>query len=160
MGSVWHGCRVASLEPGLVRTADGRELRAASIVVATDLDAAAALLPGRLAPAAAARGWKGTRLVAFAADRSPLAGPRLLVVADAADAAGPAGPIDNLTVPSDVAAVYAPAGQSLVAVSVRSDWQGSDLEQAVRQQASQWFGEAAFGWRHLTTVDVPKALPD
>ena len=160
VGSVWHGCRVASLEPGLVRTADGRELRAASIVVATDLDAAAALLPGRLAPAAAARGWKGTRLVAFAADRSPLAGPRLLVVADAADAAGPAGPIDNLTVPSDVAAGYAPAGQSLVAVSVRSDWQGSDLEQAVRQQASQWFGEAAFGWRHLTTVDVPKALPD
>ncbi len=79
VGSVWHGCRVASLEPGLVRTADGRELRAASIVVATDLDAAAVLLPGRLAPAAAARGWKGTRLVAFAADRSPLAGPGCLL---------------------------------------------------------------------------------
>ncbi len=160
-GSVSLDCRVAALEPGIVRTADGVERRAASIVVATDLDAAGRLLAGRLPAAAGNRRWKGTKLVAFAADRSPLAGPRLLVVADQAGASGPAGPIDNITVPSDVAEGYAPAGQSLVTVSVRSDWQeAGPVEEAVRRQASQWFGEAALGWRYLTTIDVPKALPD
>lgn len=160
-GSVTLGCRVASLEPGLVRTADGSELRAASIVVATDFDAAATLLSGRLPSEASGRLWKGTQMVAFAANRSPLNRPRLLVVADEADAREPAGPIGNLTVPSDVADGYATAGQSLVTVSVRSDWQGAGpVEEAVRQQASQWFGEAALGWRHLATIDVPRALPD
>lgn len=160
-GSLRLGCRVASLQPGLVQTADGHTLRAGSIVVATDLDAATELLPGRLGGAAEPRPWKGTQLVAFAADRSPLNGPRLLVVADEACGTGPAGPIDNLTVPSDVADGYAPHGQSLVTVSVRSDWRGdAPLEEAVQRQASQWFGEAPLGWRHLATVDVPRALPD
>lgn len=152
---------VAAVVPGSVRLADGRELTARSIVVATDFRAAAALLPGRLEATAASRAWKGTKLVAFAANRSPLAGPRLLVVADPRDARQPSGPIDNLTVPSDVAAGYAPPGQSLVTVSVRADWPGTEpVEEGVRQQASQWFGGQALDWRHLTTIDVPQALPD
>jgi predicted NAD/FAD-dependent oxidoreductase len=95
-------------------------------------------------------------MLAFAADRSPLSSPKLVVNADAA------GPIDNVVVPSDVAAGYAPAGGSLVTVSVRQDWRGaeSDLVDAVRHQAGQWFGAAAARWRHLRTVDVPRALPD
>lgn len=152
---------VAAVGPGSVRLADGQELNARSIVVATDSRAAVALLPGRLEPATASRAWKGTKLVAFAARCSPLAGPRLLVVADPRDAREPAGPIDNLTVPSDVAEGYAPAGQSLVTVSVRSDWQGDEpVEDAVRRQASPWFGGKSLDWRHLTTIDVPQALPD
>ncbi len=154
------GCEVAVVEPGLVRLADGRELRAGAIVVATDFDAAGRLLPDRVPASATERRWKGTQLVAFAADRSPLQAPRLLVVADAARHAV-AGPIDNLTVPSDVAAGYAPSGQSLITVSVRSDWIGEQsLEEAVRQQARQWFGEAVLSWRHLTTIDVPRSLPE
>lgn len=160
-GVVQTGSRVASLEPGLVRLADGRELRASAIVVATGQDAAAALLPSRLDPAVGSRSWKGTQLVAFAAERSPLAGPRLLVVADPREEDRKAGPIDNLTVPSDVARGYAPHGQSLVTVSVRSGWQGGEpIEEAVRQQAAGWFGERVRDWRHLTTIEVPRALPD
>ena len=159
--AVRTAARVASVEPGLVRLAGGEELRAPVIVVATEQDAAAALLPSRLDPAVGSRRWKGTKLVAFAAERSPLAGPRLLVVADPREGDGPAGPIDNLTVPSDVARGYAPHGQSLVTVSVRADWHGGEpVEEAVRQQAAGWFGERVRDWRHLTTIDVPKSLPD
>lgn len=166
-GSLHLKTPVVAVEPGVVRLADGRALTARSIVVATAFDAAVSLLPGRIDAAAESRTWKGTKLVAFAANRSPLAGPRLLVVADPRDARGPSGPIDNLTVPSDVAAGYAPRGESLVTVSVRSDWQGEgaakgrgSLEEAIRQQASQWFGGQALDWRHLTTIEVPKSLPD
>jgi predicted NAD/FAD-dependent oxidoreductase len=30
----------------------------------------------------------------------------------------------------------------------------------VKRQAAGWFGTAVNGWRHLATVDVPRALPD
>ena len=160
-GAVHLETPVVAVEPGTVRLADGRALTARSIVVATTFDAAASLMPGRLEAAATSRVWKGTKLVAFAATRSPLGGPRLLVVADPRDAREPSGPIDNLTVPSDVAAGYAPPGESLVTISVRSDWEGKGaVEEAVRQQATQWFGGQALDWRHLTTIDVPKSLPD
>ncbi len=94
--------------------------------------------------------------MAFAADRSPLPRPTLVVSA-AAD-----GPIDNLTVPSDVAEGYAPAGAALVQASVRTDWGGTDdaLVEAVRAQARGWFGAGVAAWRHLATLHVARALPD
>lgn len=153
-GAVRLGSPVRGVEPGRVTLADGGVLEAGAVVVAVDATAAATLLPARVAGAWHARQVKGTRLVAFAADRSPLTSRVLVVNADAA------GPIDNLTVPSDVAAGYAPAGQSLVTVSVRGDWQGADLPEAVRQQAAGWFGAAPAAWRHLATIVVPRALPD
>jgi protoporphyrinogen oxidase len=148
--------RVRRVEPGRVWLEDGRELTAQRVVVATEGPAAAAILPEALRGGLAARREKSTRLVAFAAERSPLSSPTLVVSAEEA------GPIDNLTVPSDVTSGYAPAGQSLVTVSVRQGWQGDEarLVDAVREQAAGWFGAAARSWRHLTTVHVPHALPD
>lgn len=155
-GAVMLGRPVRQAAPGRVELADGAVLTSATVVVAADLAAAAALVPREFAGAWARREVKPTRLVAFAADRSPLAGRTLVVNAD------DVGPIDNLTVPSDVAAGYAPPGAALVQVSVRSDWRGADagLADAIRAQASGWFGAAASGWRHLAVVDVPRALPD
>jgi len=68
----------------------------------------------------------------------------------------------EFVVPSDVAAGYAPPGQSLVCVSVRGEWQGeaAELPEAVRCQAAGWFDDACRSWRHLATVDVKHALPD
>ena len=144
------------VEPGRVWLEDGRELAAERVVVATEGPAAAAILPEAFRGGLAARREKSTRLVAFAADRSPLSSPTLVVSAEET------GPIDNLTVPSDVAAGYAPAGQSLITVSVRQGSQGDDgqLVNAIREQAAGWFGAAARGWRHLKTVHVRHALPD
>lgn len=152
---------VASVAPrgagGTVALTDGRTFPASRVVLATDGHAAAGLLPEPLRRAWPEPVFKQTRLVAFAAERSPLGRPLLVVSAEPAQA----GPIDNLTVPSDVASGYAPGGGSLVTASVRSDWEGDPgaLPEAVRKQAAGWFGAQSNTWRHLTTIHVPRALP-
>ena len=153
-GSVRLGARVRGVEPGRVTLDDGSTLTAHHVVVAVDGASAANMIQKPLQGPLAGRRWKATRMVAFAADRSPLASRTLVVSADAA------GPIDNLTVPSDVAAGYAPLGRSLVTVSLRDGWTGDQAEEAVKRQAAGWCGRAVDGWRHLATVDVPRALPD
>jgi phytoene dehydrogenase-like protein len=153
-GVVRTCCRVAAVAPGRVTLADGTVLKARDVVLATDARALGTLLPDVCG--VASRGWKGTRLVAFAAERSPLDEPTVVVSADER------GAIDNLTVPSDVAGGYAPVGTALVQVSVREDAPRDDvaLVAAVREQAASWFGPVVHRWRHLTTVAVPHALPD
>ncbi|MFM7135916.1 MAG: NAD(P)/FAD-dependent oxidoreductase [Planctomycetota bacterium] len=155
-GSLTTATRVRAVAPGSVELADGRRLSARDVVVATDRAAAATILPPDHRGAWADRGDTSTRLVAFAADRSPLDRPTLLVSADHR------GPIDNLTVPSDVAAGYAPPGAALVTVSVRHGFSGDgeSLAAAVREQAVGWFGGETRHWRPLATVTVPHALPD
>jgi phytoene dehydrogenase-like protein len=154
-GTVRTGCRVTAVAAGRVTLADTTVLEARDVVVAADAGAAGRLLTGSVG-APVSRGWKATRLVAFAAERSPLDGPTLVVSADER------GAIDNLTVPSDVAGGYAPVGAALVQVSVREDAPRDDvaLVAAVREQAVSWFGPVVRRWRHLTTVSVPHALPD
>lgn len=153
------GTPVAAVERGAVRLADGQRRACRTVVVATDRRAAERLLPPGTLPAAdagVARGDKGARMVAFAAERSPIGGPTLLVSADRA------GPIDNLTVPSDVVAGYAPAGAALIYASVRPDWAGDDAAAAadVVRQARAWFGSQVDQWRPLATLRIGHALPD
>jgi protoporphyrinogen oxidase len=151
------GARVERVEPGAVVLAAGQRLTARDVVIATDSPAAEALLAGLpTAPAPSPRRMKPARMVAFAAERSPLQSRTLVVSAEAA------GPIDNLTVPSDVAAGYAPAGASLIYASVRPEWSGADAQAAaaVKEQAVGWFGPAARVWRALATLRVHAALPD
>lgn len=155
-GSVRLGTRVRSVERGAVTLDDGSRLRARDVVVAVDWLATESILPERFR-GGPARAAKGTRLAAFAAARSPLSSRVLVVSADAN------GPIDNLTVPSDVAAGYAPAGESLVFTSIRAshaDASEAELADAVRRQAAGWFGDEALAWRLLTAIPVPHALPD
>jgi phytoene dehydrogenase-like protein len=155
-GVVQLQARVVRVEPGRVWLDDGEELAGTSVVVATEGSAAARILPDALRGSLLRREEKATRLVAFAAARSPLACPTLVVSAEGD------GPIDNLTVPSDVVPGYAPEGRSLITVSVRQEWPGSeaDLPEAIRRQACSWFGDGPRGWQHLKTVVVPHALPD
>jgi phytoene dehydrogenase-like protein len=155
-GAILLDKAVSRVQPGLVILADGRELAAKTVVVATEGSAAAALLPDEQRGTVASRGWKSTRMVAFAATRSPLSSPTVVVSAEEG------GPIDNVTVPSDVAGGYAPPGAAVVYVSIRQDWSGNDgdLHDAVRRQAAGWFGQSAHAWRHLKTVRIDHALPD
>ena len=154
--TVRTGTSAAAVEPGRVTLADGTIIAARDVVVATDAAAAGRLLPAPWSTRSGTRAWKPTRLVAFAADRSPLASRTLVVSAEAR------GPIDNLTVPSDVADGYAPPGAALVQVSVRATAPDDEvaLVAAVRDQVAAWFGAGVRGWRHLTTIPVPRALPD
>ena len=152
-GSLRLGTRVESIAPGAVTLAGGERLSARSIVVATDADVAARLLPGMVP---ASRAWKSTRMVAFAAPRSPLDRPILVVGTD------PRGTIDNLSVPSDVAADYAPPGAALVLVTVRPECTLSDVDAVltVKREAVKLLGAGAQAWEHLKTVHVPRSLPD
>jgi phytoene dehydrogenase-like protein len=147
---------VARVEPGRVVLDDGEEIFGKAVVVAADLPAAARILPEAFTADWRSRRMKGTRMVAFAAERSPLDRPVLVVNAEGR------GPVDNLTVPSDVVAGYAPPGATLVYASIRGDWQQGDAEttEAVKWQAGEWFGKQPAAWRHLATVPVPHALPD
>lgn len=153
-GSLRLGTRVAAVEPGAVTLADGTRLAAREVVVATDADVAAKLLPAAAPPRP--RHWKPTRQIAFAAGRSPLGRPILVVGADAQ------GTIDNLVVPSDVAGGYAPPGAALVTVTVRPECTLGDADAvaAVKAEAGKLFGAAVQSWRHLETVHVPRSLPD
>lgn len=146
---------VGRVSPGRVTLIDGREMTAQAVVVAAESQAAAALLPDQWRGAWALRGVKSTRMVAFAAEQSPLLRPTLVVSAEQ-------GPIDNLSVPSDVVAGYAPVGKAMIYVSVRQDWPGDDdqIPEAVRRQAVSWFGSQSLGWQHLKTVHVDRALVD
>jgi len=150
------GAAVARVEPGRVVLADGEEIDAKAVVVAADLPAAARILPEAFTAGWRSRRMKGTRMVAFVAERSPLDRPVLVVNSE------PRGPIDNLTVPSDVAGGYAPPGATLVYASIRGDWQQGDADtiDAVKEQAGEWFGKQTAAWRHVATVPVPHALPD
>jgi hypothetical protein len=74
------------------------------------------------------------------------------------------GPINSLCVPSQVAADYAPSGQTLISVSVQvqtSDDQSSVYPEtnAILAQLSEWFGAQVDQWRHLKTILVENALP-
>lgn len=156
--SVRTGCRVRGVTPGRVELAEGGVLTARHVVVATDLPAAAAILPVEWQGGWAERREKSTTLVAFAADRSPLGSPTLVVSGEQA------GPIDNLTVPSDVAAGYAPPGGAVICISLRQEYAGASRRDetvpAIREQAGRWLGSCVGGWRHLATIHVPHALPD
>jgi phytoene dehydrogenase-like protein len=156
--AVWTGCRVRRVAPGRVELIDESPLHARDVIVATDLRAAAGLVPAECRGPWADRREKGTAVVAFAGERSPLATPTLVVSGEES------GPIDNLTVPSDIAAGYAPSGAALVCVSLRPEWaEPGRREQAVTailEQATGWFGGTVRTWRHLATIAVPQALPD
>ena len=153
-GSLRLGTRVAAVEPGAVTLAGGERLAAREVIVATEAFVAAKLLPA--AAPRHQRHWKGTRMLAFAAGRSPLGRPILVVGADEASV------IDNLVVPSDVAGGYAPPGAALVTVTVRPECTlgDSDAIAAVKAEAGKLFGSAVQSWRHLETVHVPRSLPD
>ncbi len=150
-GTVSFGRSVTEADAGSVRLDDGSRVEAGAVVVATEEAAAAKLCdlpepgPGRV-----------TTCFYFDAPSTAIAGP-WLVLAPADD-----GPVNELAVPSSVAAGYAPEGRSLVAASVIGpDADRPGLDEAVRKQLSGWFGEnTVASWNPLATYRVERALPD
>lgn len=142
---------VSKVDRDGVELADGSWIEASAVVVATEEAAASSLCnlpepsPGRV-----------TTCFYFDAPATAIAGP-WLVLSPAGD-----GPINELAVPSSVAPGYAPAGRSLVAVSViGANSERVDLNEAVIRQLSDWFGPGTVdSWRLLHTYRIERALPD
>lgn len=144
-GTVRVGTPVARLAGRGAVTADGTELPARAVVVATGADAAARLLPGLTVP-----GHRTVTTYYHVAPRSPLGSPVLLVDTRRR--------VLNTCVLSDVAPEYAPRGSALVATSVL----GGDTElvrAAVVAALSEMYGADAGAWDLLAARTVANALP-
>jgi phytoene dehydrogenase-like protein len=145
-----YGATVESAGPGHVVLAGGERVEAASVVVAADGPEAA-----RLTGLVPAPGAHGVTTLHYAADRSPVGEPLLVVNGEGA------GPVNDLCVPSDVAPSYAPPGAALVSATVLGvpPLDDTELDAAVRGQLRGWFGAQVDAWRLLRALRLPFALP-
>jgi glycine/D-amino acid oxidase-like deaminating enzyme len=146
-GTIRTGAEVDEVAGTQVRLAGGETLRARAVVVATDGDAAARLLPEVTEP-----GWHSVTTWYFAAPAAPLRQPILLL--DGADEL-----LTNTAVLSEVASGYAPAGAALVAASVPERLAGSDVEQRLRVRLGELYGCSTSDWTTLARYAIPRALP-
>ena len=139
------GQRVEAVRAGAVR-AEGAELAARAVVVATDPVTAAALLPGIAAP----RMYALTTLY-HVTPTAPAHGPTLHLD-------GTGGPLANTVVLTEAAPGYSPDSRSLVS----SSFLGTACrvpEPEVRRELARLYGVSTDGWEHLHTAEVPEALP-
>ena len=149
--SIRLNTRVQSVTAKSVTLASGETLEAAAVVLAVEGPAAEQLTGGRWKSA----GTRATTCLNFAADHAPLSAPMLVLNGDED------GPINNLSVISNVAPETAPPGKALVSVSLIGDFSGQlpQTEAAVRTQLATWYGPTTSGWRLLKTHVIRAALP-
>jgi glycine/D-amino acid oxidase-like deaminating enzyme len=144
------GVPVDSVSPTAVVAAGGRRVEARVVVVATDSDAATALLPGMQT-----RPWKGVTTYWHAAPESPLPEPTLLVDVDG-------GLVNNTVVVTEAAPRYSPDGRALVATSLvgAKGARPAEAEPAVRRRLAELYGANTRAWELVATHRVDRALPD
>ncbi|MGI8721506.1 MAG: NAD(P)/FAD-dependent oxidoreductase [Geodermatophilaceae bacterium] len=148
-GSLHLQTPASSVAPLSVETPAG-VVTARAVVVATDSDAAADLLPGVTAPP-----WKGVTTVYHAAGESPLNEPTLVVDAEQS-------PINNTVVVTEAAPSYSPDHRALIATSLvhgpRLDSAAAD-DEAIRGHLARLYRTNTSGWERIAAYDVPHALP-
>jgi phytoene dehydrogenase-like protein len=143
--SAIHGARVT--------TRSGHTWHARDVVIAVEGAQAHALLPEVAAPT-----WRGCTTLWFAADASPVHEGTLVL----SGMRSARGLVNHVVVHSDVAPTYAPAGQSLVCVSVLGvPAENSDtaLATTVQRELASWFDDDVHAWRLLRVQRIPHALP-
>jgi phytoene dehydrogenase-like protein len=150
-GTIRLSERVTEIRQVGITLESGEQLTGDTVVVATDAASAARLIPGMKSEEPA---WRSVTCLYLAADRSPLEEPII-----ALNGSG-SGLVNNVCVLSDVVPGYAPAGQSLISVSVLGMPDLIDLESKVVGELSAWFGDEVHGWRHLRTERIKQALPE
>ncbi|MDI1242820.1 MAG: NAD(P)/FAD-dependent oxidoreductase [bacterium] len=129
----------------------GETIEADQIVLATDAWAAAKLLGEESSVE-----FNSTVCLYFESDVPlKLDGPPYLVINSNADEI-----IDHLLISSDVAPSYAPAGKTLISVSIvgSKDIADDNLEKSVLAELVEWFGPEN-AWQHLKTYRIRQALP-
>jgi protoporphyrinogen oxidase len=148
--SIRLNCRIAHVEPGMVRAVSGDEFHGRVVVVATDVTGCSQLLPQ-----VPERPTWATTCFYFAAPRAPVEESILMLNADND------GPVNNLTVMSNVAPSYAPEGTALISATVLGTHTENEPElvTAVERQLRQWFGDQTRTWRLLRTYNIKHALP-
>ena len=130
---------------------NGETIEAEKIVFATNASATARLLGEKRNTQ-----FNATDCLYFSSD-TPLSifeKPYLIINANKAEL------IDHLVIMSDVAPSYAPAGKTLISVSIvgKKPYSEDDLLEKVQKELGKWFGRK-YIWQHLRTYRIPEALP-
>lgn len=129
---------------------DDIEVKTLKTVVATSAMAAKKLLPKFKTPA-----FRSVTTLYFAANQSPDSDKLLLLNGS------PTGCVNNVAVVSDVQPTYAPAGQSLISVTILANSRCDDdlLAAQTKAELQNWFGVQVKDWQHLKTYRIRHALP-
>lgn len=164
-GSVLLNSRVAKLEPddnGVISGAvleNGRVITAKyGVVIAAEGPEAARLLGKKLPGSPSVeKPPRSTTCLYFSADSCPVSEPILLLNGTKS------GIVNNMFFPTTVAPSYAPAGKTLVSVTLIGQYEkvsDSELEETVRAELRPWFGaKVVDSWQHLRTYRIPLAQP-
>lgn len=150
-GTIRYNCRVKAVEDQKVLLADGEELSARNILLATE---ACGLLKDYV-PEVKSKSH-GTTNLYFWSEKSPIRGPFIVLNADQGSY------VNNLTVLSEVSKAYAPPHKCLISVSVNGvveDNTQAAIKQ-VKQELSRYFGSQVQEWHHIKTYRIRYALPD
>ncbi|MFB7663412.1 NAD(P)/FAD-dependent oxidoreductase [Kitasatospora sp. NPDC056138] len=155
-GTVRLGVRVTTIAADGVDTAGHGRIAARAVVLATDAQSAATLLPGLRMP-----DFHPVTTYYHAADHSPLGEAVLLLDADRP---GGRPVLSHSLVLSEVDPSYAPLGRALIATTVlgrRSFEPGgpAGYEPLVRRRLADLYGTSTSGWEFLSVRHIPDAVP-
>lgn len=139
--TIRHQSTVRSVHNNQVELKSGERLGSRAVVIATEQAEANRLTHDRGQVSS-----QKSYCLYYAAKEPPIKGPWLILNGDGL------GPINHLSVISQVAPSYAPQDSALISVTVL-DCKASlhALEQEVRQELFEWFGSIVKDWRHLQT---------
>ncbi|MBS1990711.1 MAG: NAD(P)/FAD-dependent oxidoreductase [Cyanobacteria bacterium SZAS LIN-3] len=135
-----------------VELESGEIIKTRAIVVATEGPEAHRLVPEIEKPAS-----RHATCLYFSAPKAPL-DEAILVLNGDGD-----GPVNNLAVMSNVSSEYAPAGQSLISLTVLGETGPIDdqrLSESVLKQMHNWFGDQVNDWKLLKIYRIHHAQPD
>lgn len=152
-GTITLNTAAASFDKNRVTLGDGTTIEHDGIVLAVEEPALRKFLPDW--PDRGPR--PDVRCLYFSANKSPV--KRNVLVLNGAGQ----GLVNNIAVPSQLSARYAPAGKSLVSVSVvasDSKQSNSELAEAVQHELKSWFGADVQDWTLIAGYNIPDALPN
>jgi phytoene dehydrogenase-like protein len=149
-GSIRLDATVSKATASSVQLENGEEINTRAVVIAVDPRNVNALMPQVPSPKTVA-----TTCFYFAAERPPVDKSMLVLNGDGI------GPVNHMAVISNVSPAYAPAGASLISVTMLGapEMGDAELEAIVRTQLMEWFGAQVSKWFLLRRYVVKNALP-
>lgn len=140
--------KAVQVSPNAVTTSEGDTISCKGVIVAAEADH---LIPGF----EGSMKWQETATYYFSADQSPLS-KQLIALNYHAES-----DINLFSVPSDVAASYAPKGKHLISVSLKNIPKKSTEQVAedIKRELSLAFGESILQWKFIKNYHIHKALP-
>jgi protoporphyrinogen oxidase len=137
------------IENNQVKLTDGTTITADKVVLATNLTVADKLLNKKTD-----HKFNATRCLYFSADFSPMSGKKYLTLNPNRRQI-----VHHMCVPSDVSAAYAPAGKTIISVTLRaSELSKTKQIEQTKRELNEWFGSSVNAWRLLGEYNIPQAV--